>query len=91
MDNALVSTIALIGPIGPLELVILAILGLLIFGKRLPEVGKSLGRGIVEFKRGLTGIEDDLNTAAKQPPRIEQRDQAVHQTPAQPENASHRA
>ncbi len=49
-----------IGMPGPFEWVIIAGLGLLIFGKRLPEVGKSLGKGIVEFKRGLKGIEDDV-------------------------------
>jgi len=35
--------------------------GLLIFGKRLPEVGRSLGKGIVEFKKGLKGVEDDIS------------------------------
>src|SRR3954464_8222291 len=40
-------------------LVILGI-ALLLFGKRLPEVGKSLGKGIVEFKKGLKGIDDDI-------------------------------
>ncbi len=54
------------------EAVVLALLGVLIFGKRLPEVGKSIGKGIVEFKRGLSGIEDDLETASKPPPKIEQ-------------------
>jgi len=54
------------------EVVVLALLGVLIFGKRLPEVGKSIGKGIVEFKKGLSGIEDDLDTATKQPPKIEQ-------------------
>ena len=34
---------------------------LLIFGKRLPEVGKSLGKGIVEFKKGLKGVEDEMS------------------------------
>ncbi|MEM6751261.1 MAG: twin-arginine translocase TatA/TatE family subunit [Planctomycetota bacterium] len=48
------------GGIGGWEWAILAFLGLLIFGKRLPEVGKSLGRGIVEFKKGLAGVDDDI-------------------------------
>ena len=42
------------------EWIIIAGFGLLLFGKRLPEVGKSLGKGIVEFKKGLKGIEDDM-------------------------------
>ena len=40
---------------------ILLVLGLLIFGRRLPEVGRSLGRGIVEFKKGIRGIEEDID------------------------------
>src|SRR3954470_12414865 len=49
------------------EMLLIAALGLLIFGKRLPEVGKSLGKGIVEFKKGLKGIEDDIEVASTQP------------------------
>jgi sec-independent protein translocase protein TatA len=45
---------------GLTEWIIIGALGLLFFGKRLPEVGKSLGKGIVEFKKGLKGIEDDV-------------------------------
>ena len=51
------------------EMMIIMVIGLLLFGKRLPEVGKSLGKGIVEFKKGLKGIEDDIdtNTTTTQP------------------------
>lgn len=42
---------------GGLEWLIILIVALLIFGKRLPEVMKSLGRGIVEFKKGVKGVE----------------------------------
>ena len=52
-------TLAL-GMPGLTEWIIIGALGLLIFGKRLPEVGRSLGKGIVEFKKGLKGIEDDV-------------------------------
>ena len=38
---------------GGWEWIIILIVALLIFGKRLPEVMKSLGRGIVEFKKGV--------------------------------------
>lgn len=47
-------------PMG-MEWVVLLVLGLLIFGKRLPEVGRSLGRGIVEFKKGVRGLEDEID------------------------------
>ncbi|MHC4217837.1 MAG: twin-arginine translocase TatA/TatE family subunit [Planctomycetota bacterium] len=52
---------------GGMEWVILLVLGLLIFGRRLPEVGRSLGKGIVEFKRGIKGIEDEVETESSKP------------------------
>jgi sec-independent protein translocase protein TatA len=70
----LVTSLALFGPIGTWEALVLLALGLLIFGKRLPEVGKSLGKGIVEFRKGLAGIEDEIEQATRRPsqPRQEQ-------------------
>ena len=52
---------------GHMEWIVLLVLGLLIFGRRLPEVGRSLGRGIVEFKRGIKGIEDDVESESSRP------------------------
>ena len=49
---------------GMFEMVLLGGLGLLLFGKRLPEVGRSLGRSIVEFKKGLKGVEDEVEEAS---------------------------
>jgi sec-independent protein translocase protein TatA len=46
---------------GMQEMLILLGIALLLFGKRLPEVGRSLGKGIVEFKKGLKGLEDDAD------------------------------
>ena len=46
--------------IGPLELVVILVVVLLLFGaKRLPELGKSLGSGMREFKDSVTGKDDD--------------------------------
>ena len=45
---------------GPLEIVIVLVVLILLFGKRLPEVGKSLGKGFVEFKKGVKGIEREV-------------------------------
>ena len=55
---------AFIGMPGPMEMMIILGIGVLLFGKRLPEVGRSLGKGIVEFKKGVQGIEDEIDTAA---------------------------
>jgi sec-independent protein translocase protein TatA len=51
---------------GPTEWIIIGVLGLLFFGRRLPEVGRSLGKGIVEFKKGLKGVEEEIETATSQ-------------------------
>ena len=47
------------GPLGVPEMIVIGIIALLLFGKRLPEVARSLGKGIVEFKKGLNGIDDE--------------------------------
>lgn len=48
----------------PMELIIVGIVALLLFGKRLPEVARSLGKGITEFKKGVRGIEDEVDSAS---------------------------
>ena len=45
---------------GGVEWIIILVIALLIFGKRLPEVMRSMGKGIVEFKKGVKGVEDDV-------------------------------
>ncbi len=53
---------------GGIEWIVILIVALLIFGKRLPEVMKSMGRGIVEFKKGVKGVEDDVEEAMDKDP-----------------------
>jgi sec-independent protein translocase protein TatA len=60
---------------GGIEWIVILIVALLIFGKRLPEVMKSMGRGIVEFKKGVKGVEDDVEDAIeKNPEKLEASD-----------------
>lgn len=50
----------MLGNIGPLEIIVVLIIALIVFGpKRLPELGSSLGRGIREFRNTVTGDKDD--------------------------------
>src|SRR5438128_2477875 len=60
--------------LGAQEILVLLLLGVLLFGRRLPEVGRYLGKGIVEFKKGMKGLEDDVDggTTVRQEPMIEQ-------------------
>jgi sec-independent protein translocase protein TatA len=60
-----------------MELVILLGLGVLLFGRRLPEVGRYLGKGITEFKKGLHGLEDEMGMGSTTP--IRRPEQTVEQ------------
>jgi sec-independent protein translocase protein TatA len=46
--------------LGPQEMIIVLVVGVLLFGRRLPEMGRFLGKGIVEFKKGVQGVEYDI-------------------------------
>lgn len=56
-------------PFDPWHLLVIGLVALLLFGKRLPEVGRSLGRGIMEFKKGLRDVHDELNKEEEEKPR----------------------
>jgi sec-independent protein translocase protein TatA len=62
---------AFLPSLGPSEILILLILGILLFGRKLPEVGRYLGKGIVEFKKGIKGLEDEYDASASVTPRQE--------------------
>jgi sec-independent protein translocase protein TatA len=54
------------------EMMIIAFVALLIFGNRLPNVMRSLGKSVTEFKKGVSGIEEEIDSAMaaadKKPP-----------------------
>jgi sec-independent protein translocase protein TatA len=59
---------AMFSNIGPLEIGIVLIIALIVFGpKRLPELGSSLGRGIREFKETVTGDRHDEDEPDEEP------------------------
>ena len=47
--------------LGPMEIVVIVVIGVLLFGRRLPEIGRSMGKTIIEFKKGMGGLEDELD------------------------------
>ena len=67
----------MIGNIGPLEIGIVLIIALVVFGpKRLPDLGQSLGKGIREFKGSVTGESDE--PAQVESARTESRPVTTH-------------
>ena len=53
--------------LGTWELLLIAVVVLLLFGTRLPSVMRSFGQGVVEFKKGLQGVEEDIKKIGEQP------------------------
>ena len=51
---------------GGWEWIVILLVALMIFGKRLPEVGKSMGKTIVEFKKGLREVTEEVDRADRQ-------------------------
>ncbi len=47
--------------LGPMEMMVVGIVALLLFGNRVPETMRSLGRGFREFRDGIKGIETDID------------------------------
>jgi sec-independent protein translocase protein TatA len=78
----------MLGNIGPLEIVVVLIIALVVFGpKRLPELGRSLGKGIREFRGSVSGESDDDDERPSSQHEIEagrgdaQRGKAAHEEP----------
>jgi sec-independent protein translocase protein TatA len=69
--------------IGWMEMLILLLVILLVFGpKRLPEMGRSLGRGLREFKDSVSGKDDDEPVHVHQAAELPQADAPASETPA---------
>ncbi|HHN46276.1 MAG TPA: twin-arginine translocase TatA/TatE family subunit [Planctomycetes bacterium] len=76
---------AFLSGIGPGELVLIFLVLLLVFGPRLPEVGRSLGIGIKEFKDGLKGEQPHPKSSADAPQTTSERQEnEQHQTTERP-------
>jgi sec-independent protein translocase protein TatA len=54
---------------GPIEMGFIAVIALLLFGRRLPEMGRGLGKGISEFKKGLSDTSDQVTQSITEAPK----------------------
>jgi sec-independent protein translocase protein TatA len=57
------------GFLSPMHLMIVGIIAILLFGDRLPEVMRSLGKGVSEFKKGMQGFQGAMNSALESTPQ----------------------
>ncbi len=54
---------------GPLEIIVILVVALLIFGRRLPEIARNIGKSLTEFKKGVQeakDTKDDLENEVKE-------------------------
>lgn len=70
--------------LNPMELVVIGVVAVLLFGNKLPSVARSLGKSMTEFKKGMHDLQDELRAAdaprpAKAPKyhEIDDRDEAT--------------
>jgi sec-independent protein translocase protein TatA len=55
--------------LGMQEMLVLLVIGVLLFGRKLPDIGRSLGKTIVEFKKGFNGLEEEIATGSSSTPK----------------------
>lgn len=49
--------------LGMQEFLVLLLIGVLLFGRKLPDIGRSLGKTVIEFKKGINGMEEEINSS----------------------------
>jgi sec-independent protein translocase protein TatA len=75
--------------IGPMEMVIVGIVAVLLFGSRLPSVARSLGKSMTEFKKGMREFEDEMHsTIRSEPPTRVTYNEQIENRPAPAETAA---
>jgi sec-independent protein translocase protein TatA len=71
--------------LSPSEMMIVGVVAVLLFGSRLPSVARSMGKSFIEFKKGMRGIEDDINDAVyHERPSVKRNDEEDRQLTSAP-------
>ncbi len=80
--------LAIFGFPGGTEWIVIGLVALLLFGRRLPEVARSLGKSIVEFKRGIRDVESDAESQSRIEPPVSPKLQSSDPAKPQPTKTS---
>jgi sec-independent protein translocase protein TatA len=71
--------------LSPMDMLIVGIVAVILFGNRLPEVARSLGRSLTEFKKGMQEFEQEVKTSIySDTPRSSYQDRLPPPAPAPP-------
>jgi sec-independent protein translocase protein TatA len=62
---------------GPVEIIVILVVALLIFGRRLPEIARNIGKSLTEFKKGINEAKDTKDDIEKDVRKI--KDDIVHE------------
>ena len=77
---------------GGWEWIVIALIALLIFGRRLPDVARSVGKRIVEFKKGIKDVKSDIEVESSvEPPPAKIEHKPEPEKPAASESAANAA
>lgn len=86
MTHSLNDLLGVLGPLGWPEIIVILFVVMLLFGaKRLPDLAKSFGKSIKEFKKATTGVEEDIRSGIEGEPS--ETTNGVGKTPAASGNA----